>query len=70
MKRTQIDSSGIEKTSTTKNFSMPTLMEETKAMVLLKDDYEYLEEKIGFFPLKFPDYQVSEAKQKNKKFLI
>ena len=61
MQGTQINDSRIKKTAKTKMFSMPTLMEDAKAIVLLK--YE-------FFSLKFSDSQDSEAKQEEKDFVI
>ena len=41
MQGTQIDNSLIENFSTTKNFSMSTLIEEMNNVILVKDQFQY-----------------------------
>ena len=49
---------------------MPTLMEETKPVVLVKNDFEFRENlKKEMFSLKFLDYQDTDAREKNNNFL-
>ena len=54
MQGTQIDNFLIENLSTTKNFSMPTLIEEMNTVILVKDQFQYREKiKLGRFLRKF-----------------
>ena len=43
MQLTQIDNSPMEKIFTTKKVSMPTLIEEIKPVIWVKDEFEYRE---------------------------
>ena len=69
MQGTQIDDSPIEKSSTTRMFSMPTLIKKIKPVVLVKYEFAYREKlKSGF--LEFSDYQDTDSREKNNNFLV
>ena len=53
--RTQIENSPIEKLSTTEMFSIPTLIDEIKPVVLVKFEFERIE--IKRFFLELSDYR-------------
>ena len=62
---TQTDNNPIEKFSTTIMFSMPTLMEDMKPVVVGKCEFDYREKLILKVSSDFLDYQDSVAREKN-----
>ena len=69
MQGTQIDNSAIDKSSKTRRFYMPTLMEEIKPklVLLVKNEIKY-REKLKMFSLEVSNYQDSDAKERNNDF--
>ena len=69
MQGTQIDNSPIEKISTTKKLSIPTLMEEMNIVVVVEYEFENREKfKIERFSLDFLDYYDSVVREKKNDF--
>ena len=71
MQGTQIDNLPIGNLYTTRNFLMPTLNEERKSIVLVKNECEYRKKiEIKMVSLDFSDYQDSDAREKSNEFSI
>ena len=71
MQRTQIDNAVIENLSASEIFSMPTLFEEIKPVVLVKYEFEYLEKlKLKCFPWKFRTIRMLMQERKTMIFLV
>ena len=70
MQGSQIDNSPIEKSSTTRMFSLPTLIEEIKPVVPVNYKFEYPEKLKSMFFLEFSDYQDTDPRRKNNDCLF
>ena len=72
MQGIQLDNSSTENFSTTRVFSMRTLIKKIKPLVLMESEFEFRKKKsiLKRFSLEISEHQDTDSREKNKDFLL